>query len=88
MIGQFAQAIVAEEVENNTFLIQTDKPDVKVSWQITGVRKDAFAEAHRIPVEEPKPSAERGKYLHPEVFDQPEERGVDYKHVQEVSQDL
>ena len=28
--------------------------------------------------EEDKPAAERGFYLHPEVFDQPEEKGVDW----------
>jgi hypothetical protein len=41
---------------------------VKVCWQVTGVRKDAWAEANRIPVEETKPKAERGRYLHPELF--------------------
>jgi trimeric autotransporter adhesin len=40
-----------------------------VSWQVTGIRQDAFANAHRIPVEEQKPEPERGKYLHPEAFE-------------------
>ena len=40
----------------------------KVSWQVTGIRRDAWAEAHRIPVEEDKPESERGHYLHPEAF--------------------
>jgi hypothetical protein len=35
---------------------------------LTGVRKDAYAEAHRVQVEELKPVAERGSYLHPEAF--------------------
>jgi hypothetical protein len=30
-----------------------------------------------VPVEEPKPAAERGTYLHPEVFNQPEEKSID-----------
>jgi hypothetical protein len=34
-----------------------------------GVRKDAYAETHRVQVEEMKPVAERGSYLHPEAFD-------------------
>jgi hypothetical protein len=68
VIGQFAQAIVAEEIANNHFTIQTDKPGVKVSWQITGIRHDAYAEAHRVVVEEDKPEKERGTYLHPELF--------------------
>jgi hypothetical protein len=68
VIGKFAHAIVGEEIKNNEFVIRTDPGKVKVCWQVTGVRKDAWAEANRIPVEEPKPEGERGRYLHPEVF--------------------
>ncbi len=68
VIGQFAQAIVAREISGNHFTIKTNKPGVKVSWQVTGIRQDAYANAHRISVEEPKPVQERGKYLHPDVF--------------------
>ncbi len=68
VIGQFAQAIVGSEIRNNRFTINTSAPRVKVSWQVTGVRKDAWANAHRIQVEEIKPEAERGSYLHPEVL--------------------
>lgn len=67
-IGQFAQAIVSTEIENNSFVIRTDKPNVKVSWQVTGIRHDKWANANRIPVEEDKAEADRGKYLHPELF--------------------
>jgi trimeric autotransporter adhesin len=68
VIGQFAQAIVAREIRDNQFTIRTDHPFIRVSWQVTGVRHDAYAEAHRIPVEESKPAIERGHYLHPELF--------------------
>jgi hypothetical protein len=68
VIGTFAQAMVSEEVKDNEFAIRTDPGRVKVCWQVTGVRKDAWAEANRIPVEETKPKAERGRYLHPELF--------------------
>ncbi len=68
VIGQFAQAIVGSKIRNNRFSIRTDKPNVEVSWQVTGVRKDAFAEAHRMVVEVDKPENERGHYLCPEVF--------------------
>lgn len=68
VIGQFAQAIVAEEVNDNRFVIRTDKPNVRVSWQVTGIRQDAFANAYRIPVEQEKTADERGKYLFPELF--------------------
>ena len=68
-IGTFAQATVAQEIQNNQFTIRTSKPGVKVSWQVTGIRQDAYAKAHRMKVEEEKPPSERGHYLHPELFD-------------------
>jgi hypothetical protein len=68
VIGKFAHAMVAREIRHNEFVIRTDPGRVKVCWQVTGVRKDAWAEANRIPVEEAKPKAERGRYLHPELF--------------------
>jgi len=75
-IGQFAQAIVASKMSNNSFTIQTDKPNVEVSWQVTGVRHDAWANANRIPVEETKADNERGLYLHPELFGAPAEKSI------------
>ena len=76
VIGQFAQAIVATEIADGRFSVKTDKPSVKVSWQVTGIRQDAWANAHRIPVEQKKPDLERGFYLHPELYGAPEEKGV------------
>jgi hypothetical protein len=78
VIGAFAQAIVSQKINNNRFSIKTDKPNIEVSWQVTGIRQDAYANANRIPVEEMKKPEERGKYLHPEVFGMPETMGVDY----------
>jgi hypothetical protein len=78
---------VAEKVHGNRFRIAGGTPGLEVSWQVTGVRKDAYAEAHRIPVEEEKPEAERGTYLHPELFGQPEEAGVEWAtHPEQMSQ--
>ena len=76
VIGQFAQAVVAQKVANGQFVIRTDKPGVEVSWQITGIRQDAWANAHRIPVEENKNGQERGHYLHPELYGHSGERGI------------
>lgn len=76
VLGQFAQAIVAKEIDGNQFTIKTDKPNVKVSWQVTGIRKDPYANAHRIPNEVDKPPHERGKYLHPELYDLPPSKGI------------
>jgi hypothetical protein len=74
VIGPFAQAAVADEIKGNRFTIRTDKPNVKVSWQVTGVRHDAYARAHPLVVEQDKPAHERGSYLHPQLYQQPEEK--------------
>ncbi|MEP0861951.1 MAG: hypothetical protein HRF52_11000 [Ignavibacterium sp.] len=81
VIGDFAQAIVAQEIHNNQFTIRTDKPNVKVSWQVTGIRHDPFAEKNRIPVEEYKKGDDVGKYLYPDAYGLPETMGIDYKHI-------
>ena len=79
VIGQFAQAIVAEKMADNRFVIRTDKPSVEVSWQVTGIRQDAFANENRIPLEVDKAESERGQYLHPTAFGQPEDRRVGHR---------
>jgi len=54
VIGSFAQAIVWKEIAGNRFTIRTSKPHVKVSWQVTGIRHDAYARAHPMQVETSK----------------------------------
>ncbi len=76
VVGQFAQAIVSSKVANHQFAIKTDKPSVEVSWQVTGIRQDAWANAHRIPVEEMKSGKERGFYRHPELYNAPAEKSL------------
>jgi trimeric autotransporter adhesin len=67
---------VAEEISGNHFKVAGGKPGAKVSWQVTGVRQDAYAKAHRIKVEEVKPAQERGHYLHPELFGATEKEAI------------
>ncbi len=76
VIGEFAQAIVKEEISGNRFTIMTDKPNVKVSWQVTGVRNDAWAQENRIEVEVNKPAHEKGLYLYPELFGKSADMGL------------
>jgi hypothetical protein len=56
----FAQAVVWKELANNRFTIRTNQPRVEVSWQVTGVRHDAYAVQHPLQVEVPKGPADRG----------------------------
>lgn len=67
-IGGFAPVYIAKEIENNSFRIAGGTSGLKVSWQVTGIRHDAYAEAHPSPIEVLKPAGERGHYLHPELF--------------------
>src|SRR6185295_3979711 len=78
VIRTFAQAIVATRMKDNRFVIRTSSPGIDVSWQVTGVRRDAFANKNRVQVEENKSERERGYYLHPEVFNQPDEKSVQW----------
>jgi pyruvate formate-lyase activating enzyme-like uncharacterized protein len=73
VIGTFAQAIVFEEIHEqvNSFKVKTIEPLVKVSWQVTGVRKDPFANANRVVDVVEKPAQEKGTYLHPELYGMP-----------------
>jgi hypothetical protein len=76
---------VAEELANNRFKIAGGAPGSKVSWQVTGIRQDAWASAHRVQTEVAKPPIERGYYLHPELFGAPEERAVNWaRHPREM----
>ncbi len=76
VLGQFAQAIVFREVAQNSFEIHTDKPGVKVSWQVTGIRQDAWARARPIVVEEFKPAEQQGMYLYPAGFGAGKEKQI------------
>jgi len=51
---------------------------MKVSWQVTGIRKDPWANAHRIKVEEDKPDKERGYFIYPHLYGKPEENEISH----------
>jgi hypothetical protein len=59
---------VSQEVNDGRFRIAGGRAGQKVSWQVTGIRQDAWANANRIPVEADKPAEDRGRYLHPGLF--------------------
>ena len=78
--GRFAQAIISKEIEKNQFTISTNATNVKVSWQVTARRNDAYMKAHPMVVEREKPANERGTYFHPELYGQPEEKRTGGPH--------
>jgi hypothetical protein len=67
---------IIDDISGNEFAIAGGKPGMKVSWQITGVRKDAWAEANSVKVEVKKAVHERGRHLEPSVHGQPQEKGM------------
>jgi trimeric autotransporter adhesin len=77
-IGGFAPVYIAEELANNQFKIGGGHAGMKISWQITGIRQDAWANAHRIPVEEEKDARLKGYYIHPELYGAPPEKQIEW----------
>ena len=78
-VGGFAPVYVAREITDHRFRIAGGRAGLKVSWQVTGVRHDAHARAHPLRVEQEKPAAERGRYLHPVDFGLPASLGIGYE---------
>ena len=69
---------VAQEIQSNTFRIAGGTPGLKVSWQVTGVRQDAFARANPLVVEVEKSERERGYYIHPQLFGQSSAQSIEW----------
>jgi hypothetical protein len=77
---------IAREVSNNQFAVAGGQPGMKVSWQVTGVRHDAYAKAHPLVVSVDKPEEERGYYIHPELYGATAERSLATAHMTQVVQ--
>lgn len=87
VIGSFAQSMVAEKLNHNQFKIKTDKPNVEVSWQITGIRHDKFAEKHPVIVEVEKEPENKGYYLHAEELGKPASKSIDHRQRMQKEQE-
>jgi hypothetical protein len=81
-----AEEIISDTTKNHgsdnndngsRFKIAGGASGMKVSWQVTGIRKDPWANTHRVQVEEDKPDKEKGYYIHPDLYGQPEENQID-----------
>jgi hypothetical protein len=79
---------VAAEVSGNRFRIAGGEAGMRVSWQVTGVRQDAWAKNNPIEVEEDKSDDQRGRYLHPEAHGVPEERAVNWERREELRRQM
>jgi hypothetical protein len=63
-----ARAGVYHELANNQFTIRTDRPGVKVSWQVTARRDDPYMRAHPFQAEQAKSGEDQGKYVEPQAY--------------------
>jgi trimeric autotransporter adhesin len=82
-IGQAAPVYVAQEVSKDSFSIAGGAAGMKVSWQLTGIRDDAWAQANPLAVEQEKPDDEKGFFLSPEVFGHDLTRHTQYKRLEQ-----
>jgi hypothetical protein len=69
---------VQSEVQANQFTIGGGAPGMKVSWQVSGVRNDLYVQRAGYPVEIEKSPGQRGKYLVPELYNQPASQGINW----------
>jgi hypothetical protein len=82
--GWSSTRLVAQEVSEDAFSIAGGAAGMKVSWQLTGIRDDAWAQANPLAVEQDKPEDEKGFFLSPEVFGHDLTRHTQYKRYQQL----
>ncbi|MGW6915284.1 hypothetical protein ACWGB8_15920 [Kitasatospora sp. NPDC054939] len=67
---------VSRKLADNSFSIAGGDAGLEVCWQVTGVRRDAWARANPVGGEEEKAPEECGLFLYPEAFGEPPERSI------------
>jgi len=70
---------VAVEIQGNRFKIAGGVPGKKVSWEVKAIRNDLWMQRYGYQTEQEKEDAIKGKYLNPELYGQPKERGIHYR---------
>ncbi len=75
-IGAFSPIYIKQKVKDNTFIIAGGIPGLEVSWQVSGVRQDAYANKFRSKVEELKKDEDKGFYICPTAFNLDESKSI------------
>lgn len=83
-IGSQSDVFIKEEITNNQFIIAGGAPNQKISWQVYAERNDLYLQQNpqKREVEVAKDANDRGNYLMPELFNQPDEKGIYSKNKQ------
>ncbi len=67
---------ITQKISKGTFKIGGGQSKMEVCWQVTGVRKDRWAAANPMSVEQRKPAKEKGFYLHAELYGKGKEKSI------------
>ena len=81
-IGQPALVYIKTKITDNRFQIAGGQPGMEISWQVSGVRQDAYTKANPMQVEVLKQGPEQGRYLHPKAFGLPDTLDVQFEKFQ------
>lgn len=76
-IGAPAALYIAKEISHGHFEIAGGTAGLRVSWQVTGVRKDPYALQHPVQVERQKTAEEQGRYLYPQEHGKPKSLAIE-----------
>jgi hypothetical protein len=76
-IGTPKQPYVLKEIKKNKFTV-AGAPNTKVSWMVIAERNDQYFKKHpeKRAIEVEKNQKEKGKYLMPQLYNQPQSKGV------------
>lgn len=79
---------ISQEIKNNKFEIAGGVMDKKVNWVVYGERNDPYLQKYpeKRKVVLDKKNHEKGKYYMPELYGQPEEKGVFHKYKRSMTE--
>lgn len=72
----FVLAKVVRKIKNGQFVIRTSAPNVEVSWEVKAIRNDRWVQEKGAPTEVDKVGLQRGRYLMPSLYGQPDSNGM------------
>ncbi len=81
---------IKKEIANNKFEIGGGKSNMKVSWTVYAERNDLYMQNHKEAkeVEVEKTGSQKGKYMSPELYGQPSNKGMFHIRLNEKSDNL
>jgi hypothetical protein len=75
----FVHVRVVRKIQNNQFTIRTSAPHVEVSWRVEAIRNDRYVQTYGYQTVQEKEDEIKGKFVSPELYGKPKERGIHYR---------